>query len=441
MTASHSDRPPSRRPAPPDAPGGRPETGRLLWLAPLLVGLLLSAPSAAQNPLTATVDCPGYVPGCDQDFFQTEIPFIRFVRDQADADVYVLIVDEDTGGGGERYTLIFEGRRRKVGSRRDTLVAGTPPGASDDDQRRALLSRLRIGLAGFAAQEGFGDRITVGYEAPAETADEEPARDPWNSWVFRIQGSGFFNGQSRSQSANVFGSVQASRVTESLKVSVRPTVSYDRSAFELNDGSTFVSDNASYGLNARAVKSLTSHASAGLTASASRSTFSNYDLRVRAAPAVEYNLYPYSESTQRQLRLSYEAGAELAAYADTTIFLKTDEVLPYHQFGVAAEFKQPWGSLDIFSGVSQYLSQPDKYDASIGGGIDLRLLRGLSLRVDGSYSLVRDQINLPAEDASDGEVLTQQQELATGFNYFASVGVSYSFGSIYNQIVNARFGN
>ena len=413
---------------------------RCLGAGLLAVGALLAIPSAAQTPLTATVDCPGYVPGCDQDFFQTEIPFMRFVRDQADADVYILVVDEDTGGGGERYTLIFEGRRRAEG-RRDTLVVATPPGASDDGQRRALLSRLRIGLAGFAAQAGFGDRITVGYDAPAEAVAEEPARDPWNSWVVRLSGSGFFSGQSRQQSANVFGSVQASRVTESLKVSVRPSVSYNRSAFELNDGSTFVNDNANYGLNARAVKSLTSHASAGLSAGVSRSTFSNYDLRARAAPAVEYNLFPYAESTQRQLRFSYEAGVELAAYADTTIFLKTDEVLPYHEAGVAAEFKQPWGSVDIFSGVSQYLSQPDKYNASIGGGVELRLFRGLSLDVDGSYSLVRDQINLPAQDASDGEVLTQQQELATGFDYFASVGLSYSFGSIYNQVVNARFGN
>ena len=406
----------------------------------LAAGALLAPSSAAQPLLTATVDCPGYVPGCDQDFFQTEVPFVRFVRDQADADVYVLIIDEDTGGGGERYTLLFEGRRTARG-RRDTLTVTTAPSASDDDQRRALLSRLRIGLAGFAARAGFGDRLTVGYTAPAATEADEPASDPWNSWVFRLSASGFFSGQSRSQSANTFGSVQASRVTEALKVSIRPSVSYNRDEYTLGDGTTVVSDNASYDLDGRAVVSLTPHASAGLSAGASRSTFSNYDLRARVAPAVEYNLYPYAEATQRQLRLAYEAGAELAVYADTTLFLKTEEVLPYHEARVAAEFTQPWGSVDIFSGVSQYLSQLDKYNASIGGGVELRLLRGLSLRVDGRYARVRDQLNLPLIDASDDEVLTRQQELATSFNYFASVGLSYSFGSIYNQVVNARFGN
>ena len=37
--------------------------------------------------------------------------------------------------------------------------------------------------------------------------------------------------------------------------------------------------------------------------------------------------------------------------------------------------------------------------------------------------------------------VTGDQELPTGFNYFGSVGISYSFGSIFNQVVNARFGN
>jgi len=387
------------------------------------------------------VDC--YSSGCDRDFFQTEVPYVQFVRDQADADVFVLIVEEDTGGGGERYTLLFEGRRNAALGRRDTLTASAAPGASDDDERRALLSRLQVGLAGFALETTAGPRISVMYDAPAETETEaeEPVVDPWNSWVFRLNANGFFQGQSRSQSLTTFGSFQASRVTEDFKVSVRPRLNYRQTSFELNDGSTFVSDNANYGLNARAVKSLTDRTSAGISASASRSTFSNYDLQSRVAPAIEYNLYPYSEATQRQLRFAYEAGAEMALYADTTIFLKTSEVLPFHEVSVSAEYKQPWGSLDVFSGVSQYLSQLDKYNASIGGGVELRLFRGFSLRVDGSYSLVRDQINLPADNASDGEVLTQQQELATGFNYFASAGFSYSFGSIYNQVVNARFGN
>ena len=49
-------------------------------------------------------------------------------------------------------------------------------------------------------------------------------------------------------------------------------------------------------------------------------------------------------------------------------------------------------------------------------------------------------MNLPAAGASGEEILTQQRELATGYDYFASVGLSYTFGSISNPVVNERFG-
>ena len=418
-----------------------------LRLAVCLAALAAAPLAAAQpsdRPLTTAVECPGYVPGCDIDFFQTEVGFARFVRDQADADVLVLVVDQDTGGGGEQYTLFFQGRRGAFAGRRDTLTAATPPGASDDDQRRAILSRLSLGLAGFASRTGLASRLAVTYAAPDEAeadGDEEEVNDPWNSWVFEVNGNGFFNGQARSSSLDVFGAFSARRVTEALKVSVGPFASYGRNEFELSDGSTFVSDNASYGLGGAVVVSLSSHWSAGARGDVSRSTFSNYDLRVEAGPAVEYNVYPYSEATQRQIRFFYTAGVEAAAYQDTTIFLQTSEVLPTHSGGVAAEFAQPWGSVNVTADARQYLSELDKYNVGVGGRVDLRLFRGFSLRVSGRYSRIQDQINLPAQRASDGEILTGQQELPTSFSYFGSVGVSYSFGSIYNQVVNARFGD
>ncbi|WP_424521534.1 hypothetical protein [Rubrivirga sp.] len=314
----------------------------------ILLLLLVAGPALAQGDrLTTFVDCPGFVPGCDIDFFQTEIGFAQFVRDPADAAIYVLIVDEDTGGGGERFTLFFEGRSPDLEGRVDTLVTSSPPAASDDDQRRALLGRLSLGLAGYASRTDLADRLTIAYDAPtgaeAEAALEDEVQDPWNSWVFRISGSGFFQGQSRSQSSNLFGSVSAERVTEALKVSIRPRASYNRSDFELTDGETFTSDNANYGLNSQIVFSLTDHWSAGGRADLSRNTFSNYDFQAVSTAAVEYNVYPYDQATQRQVRLFYRPGVEFAAYQDTTILLETSEFLPRHSGGVAAEFNPAVG--------------------------------------------------------------------------------------------------
>ena len=412
----------------------------------VLLALLAASGAAAQGGrVTTVVDCQGFVPGCDQDFFQTEIGFAQFVRDQADATVYVLVVDENTGGGGRRYTLLFEGRRGAVEGRRDTLVTATPPGASDDEQRRALMNRLSLGLAGYASRLGLADRLSVAYDAPAgeEGADRAPASDPWNNWVFELRARGFFDGQSQSTGGNVFGSFEASRVTEALKVSVEPAASFNYNRFQLTDGSTFTTDNASYGLRSRVVRSLTSHWSAGAGLDLERNTFSNVDGSVQVGPAVEYNLYPYAEATQRQLRVAYQVGVRAIAYQDTTVLFETGEVLGQHELNVAAQYVQPWGSVNVFSGASQFLGAGrfDKYNLSVGGGVDLRLLRGLNLRVDGQYRFVRDQIGLRAARATDGEILTNQFELATGYRYFASVGVSYTFGSIFNPVVNPRLRN
>ena len=43
-------------------------------------------------------------------------------------------------------------------------------------------------------------------------------------------------------------------------------------------------------------------------------------------------------------------------------------------------------------------------------------------------------------EATTEEILVRQRQLASGYNYYMSFSVSYSFGSIFNNIVNPRFG-
>ena len=419
--------------------------------ATLLVALGLAPFAAAQDAarIATAIDCQ--TGACDRDFFQTELALAQLVRDRADADVSVLILEEDTGGGGERYTLYFEGRRGAFAGRRDTLTASVPPGATDDDERRALLSRLSLGLAGFAARAPrVADRLSVVYAAPAAGAAEpaEEARDPWDGWVVRLNGRSFFNGESSSTFFNGYGSLSGERVTDALKLSLGVDGSYNRSTFSVStveaDGSvsdtTFVSARESFGAGALAVRSLGPHVSAGASAQVGRQTFRNYDLRARIGLAAEYNVFPYAESTQRQLRLLYSAGVEIAAYVDTTLFDKTRELLPAHQLTVATQFNKPWGDVDVSLDGEQYLSKPDKYQISFSGNVGLKLVRGLRFNVGGRVALVRDQLFLPAAGATREEVLTQQQALATNYEYFGNVGLSYSFGSINNPVVNPRFG-
>ena len=62
------------------------------------------------------------------------------------------------------------------------------------------------------------------------------------------------------------------------------------------------------------------------------------------------------------------------------------------------------------------------------------------MNATGGYARIHDQLFLPAGGASRDDVLTRQQQIRTSFSYFTAFGFSYRFGSIFNNVVNPRFG-
>ena len=73
------------------------------------------------------------------------------------------------------------------------------------------------------------------------------------------------------------------------------------------------------------------------------------------------------------------------------------------------------------------------------GNLSFRITRGLELDVGASYTRVRDQIFLSGEDLSDEERLLELQTQQTDFEASLDFGLSYQFGSIFNNVVNNRF--
>jgi len=68
-----------------------------------------------------------------------------------------------------------------------------------------------------------------------------------------------------------------------------------------------------------------------------------------------------------------------------------------------------------------------------------RVVRGLEFNIDGFYGVTRDQLNIPRGTVDDQDILIRLRQLQSGYNYFISVGLSYTFGSIFNNVVNPRF--
>ncbi len=56
-------------------------------------------------------------------------------------------------------------------------------------------------------------------------------------------------------------------------------------------------------------------------------------------------------------------------------------------------------------------------------------------------SLIRDQLSLAKRDATEEEVLLELRALSTDYRHRISLGLTYTFGSIFSSVVNPRFGS
>lgn len=375
---------------------------------------------------------------CDETYLRQEITVVSYVRDRAVADVHVLVTTQGTGGGGTEYTIKFIGQGRFSGVEQ-TLKYVAPQTATSDERRKGVAEVLKQGLVRYVAETPLASRMKITF-TPETLASQSAVKDRWNLWVFRTSVGGSVNGERSNKGRSIRGSASANRTTEAWKLSFFANGQYRENTFELSETETFTSISRNVDANAQVIKSLSTHWSAALLGSASASTFLNYDLRTRIAPAIEYDIFPYSQSTRRMLTLQYSVGFDSLNYQEETIFFKTSERLIDHRFGTSLSLRQPWGSASAAVDFSQYLSKPDKYSVSAFGGTDVRLFKGFSFNVFSNIARTRDQIYLRRAGATPEEILVRQVQLATSYRYSVNVGISYSFGSIFNNVVNPRFG-
>lgn len=399
-----------------------------------------SYPPVPTSRIRVFVDCPQT--RCDLDYFRREIAFVDYVRDRNDAQVHVLVTEESTGGGGNAYTASFIGLGRFAG-RVDTLSFFAPDAATDDEVRFGLARIFRLGLVSFVAGTPEADRITISYEAPSDDAARPatPTADPWNFWVFEVDGETYLSGESSYRNVDLGGGISARRTTDALKLGLSLDGNYERSSFDLDSVTTVTSTQESYGASAFAVKSLGPHWGARASVGANRSSHDNRKLGLRAGAGLEYDVFPYTESARRLLTVRYEIGANHFGYDEATIFGVMDETVLDHELEVSLDAIQPWGETGIGLRGRQYLDDLGKTSLRFFGDVEVRVVRGLSLELDGSISRIRDQRYLPAGGLTPEEILLRQRDVATDYRYEVSLGFSYSFGSIYNNVVNRRFGD
>lgn len=419
---------------------------RISCISVLVVCLLGTTAAAASSQDAQTVDRTDALRvfldcnSCDENYLRTEITFINYVRDRADADVHVLVTTQGTGGGGIEYTIKYIGLGRFAGADQ-SLTYVSPQTATDDERREGFAAVFRLGLVRYAAETSLATRLKVTFDAPKDTAAAASVRDPWDFWAFRVGISGAFEGQESGNERRMRGFLSANRTTDAWKLIFSASGNYGQEEFVLEEGDIYTSVSRNTDANALVAKSLTEHWSLGAVGALQSSIFSNYELRTRAAAGPEYNVFPYSESTRRILALLYTVGVERADYHEITIFGKDAETLVDHRFETTLNLRQPWGSAFASVEMVQYLNQPDKYRVTASGNVEFRLFKGFSVDLFAQASRRRDQLSLRRGDATNEEILVRQRELATGYQYDFGFGISYAFGSIFNNVVNPRFRN
>ena len=390
-----------------------------------------------QDALFVFLDCTA--PYCDFDHFRREIVWVNWVRSREDADIHLLITAQQTGGGGWDYTLDFIGRGASEGEER-SLEYVSDPDDTAAEIREGLSRTLALGLVPYVGATPVASQLSVVYQEPEVQTVQRDEHDPWNLWTFRVRLDGSLNGESQEKGFSVRGSATADQVADDFKINIRLSGRERRDEFEIDDTTKVVNTSEDYTANALVVWSLDDHWSAGAEVNANRSTFNNRDLAVTGGPAIEYNIYPYDESTRRQLTFRYTVEAAWFNYELETVEGKLSELKPRHGLEVSASVRQPWGTLSGAVEGIQYLNDLSTHRIDTFAVLRYRLFRGLDLNLFGGISRIKDQFFLPQEDLSEEEILLRRRQRETDFRYDLSIGFSYRFGSKFANVVNPRMG-
>lgn len=376
---------------------------------------------------------------CDFDYLRQEIAFVDYVRDRKDAHVHVLATTQGTGGGGTEYVFQFIGLGRFAGVN-DELRYATQQTTTREERRAGYTRVLKLGLVRYVTSTSLAEHLNLTYK-PRATLEQvvTPANDPWNLWTFRLRGSGSLNGEKSNSSRSFNTSLSANRTTDRWKWNSGVNLNFRENTYTLSDGEEFLDNSHDHNASALLVKSLGDHWAAAVRGRWASTTFLNQDRALRAGAGLEYSVFPYRVSARKELIAQLTLGINQFDYIEPTIYDKEHETVADAYFITRFIAQQPWGQTEASFESSVYLHDPARHRLEVDGFLDVRLFRGFSLNVGASASRIRDQLYLRAGDATDEEILLRRRQLATGYRYHFSLGFSYTFGSIFNNVVNTRF--
>ena len=409
----------------------------------LFIALGVSINTKAQETdssdlLSVYLDCRS----CDGFFIRSEINFINFVRDQADAEVHLIVTSQGTGAGGRKFNIEFIGLN-DFAELSNTLSYTSFDSDTYDEERTGLVKTIRLGFIPFLAERNSLTNFDLTYSGSSNIQTQTTKKDPWNSWIFEVGGNTWFSGEENSEDLSLNGRVRINKTTDDIKIRINYNENYSREIYRSTDDDgnrtedVFTTQNRNaFGLLAFTIND---HWSVGSYMSTGTSTRDNIDFRIGATPAVEYSFYPYSDYARREVTLRYGLFSSYYDYTERTIYNEVEEFLVRQELNFSMDYTKPWGGIEARVNARSYLHDFSKNRIGTGFVVDMRIVRGLSIYFDVNYQWINDQLSISAEGVTDKEAIADTQQQLTSYQFWGRVGFEVTFGSIYNNVVNTRF--
>ena len=398
------------------------------YIYTLIILTITSVSFAQEDKVKAYLDCSR----CDENFIKQETSFLDYVRDQDLADVVILIRDIWNPSGGRSYEIEIDGNNEFTDIYSTTKVSGFSTDTSSS-LRDKILNKLKLALVPFLDKAKYDLNVKI----DTSFDDLEINDDKWKNWVFELSGS-YDSDKEESRRSNRYEiQFEIDKVTEDWRIGI-DLERDERNREFYSDDDVYLSNRKTTSLRGRVVRSISDHFSAGVFFGAFQNTYENIDFNRYIAPAIEYSFYPYQDVLSKEITLAYRIGTGKRNYIEKTIYGYENQTLASQTLTLNVRFRQKWGNISSYIDGTQFFNDGTKKRFSLRSNLDIRVFEGLAVRFSGNVSLIREQYSLAAGNTSVEDLLLQQRRIASDYETNFSIGLSYTFGSIYNSIINTR---
>jgi hypothetical protein len=405
----------------------------LLQLLSTAIHCFSQVNSEKEPPVKLFLDCED----CDFNFVRQKLNFVPFVRDPKLADVHILVSDSETGSGGKKYYLNFIGLNDFKNTNFEYTIT-TKQSDTENDTRNALLKIIKIGILPYFARTTFVNQVNIDLEESEERVAGDMVIDRWNKWVFKLSTGGEFQKEESQNEYTLETEASAEKITEEWKTSLVGTYEINHENY-YDDGEKITNQQDSREITAEFIKSLNEKWSGGIFAEYAARSYLNIENKFGTSAGIEYNIFPWKDCNRRIFAIRYSAGVSYSKYLEETIYDQLKEVLWSESLKINLELIQPWGEVSVGLKGSHYFHDFSKNRLTLESDLSIRVTKNLSVFCEMESQLVHDQMYLAKGNASLEDLLLKRKKLATTYELSGQIGFRFTFGSIYNNVVNERF--